>query len=111
MITFVRTVSIMPGKTAEILGFAHQVKTYVKQKYDLDMVLSMPIGGNPNRIAFVATTPSLSDFETLTGKLATDAEYQQIIATSAANIIPGSVHDELWRALDDAAKPASSSAQ
>ncbi len=111
MITFVRTVSITPGKTAELLAFAHKVKDYIKQKYNLDMSLSMPVGGNPNRLAFIAVTSTLAEFETLTEKLATDAGYQQIVATSAASVIAGSVHDDLWRALGDPAKPATSSLQ
>ncbi len=44
MITFVRTVSAMPGKNAELLAFSHKLKAYFKDKYNLDMGLSMPIG-------------------------------------------------------------------
>jgi hypothetical protein len=28
-----------------------------------------------------------------------DADYQKLVAANAANTIPGSVHDELWRSL------------
>ncbi len=99
MITFVRTVSAMPGKFGELLAFAHRVKAYLKEKYDADTGLSMPIGGNPARIAFVSTSPSLADLEVIMGKLANDADYQKMVAANAANVIPGSVHDELWRAI------------
>ena len=99
MITLVRTFSIMPGKAGEAVAFAHKAKAYVKEKYSLDMGLNMPIGGNPYRIAFVSMAPSLAEFEALMGKLAMDADYQAMIAANAANVIPGSVHDDIWRTI------------
>jgi len=99
MYTFVRTVSGMPGKSAELWAFAQKLKAYVKEKCNLDMGLSMPSSGNPNRVAFISVTPSLTEFESAASKLAADAEYQKLIATIAANVIPGLVHEELWRSL------------
>src|SRR5208283_4821820 len=61
MYTFVRTVSGMPGKHAELWTFAHKVKAYAKEKCDFDMDFSTPIGGDPNRIAFISITPSLAE--------------------------------------------------
>ncbi len=99
MITFVRTVSIAPGKLAEIMEFSHKVVKHVKDKHGLPIQLIMPIGGNPNRIAYVTTYPSLAEFEAASTKLTTDADYQKLVAANAANVIPGSVHDEIWRSL------------
>lgn len=99
MITFVRTVSAMPGKHGEMLAFAHKLKAYLKEKHDIETGLIVPIGGNPNRIAFVNMAPSLAELEIGMGKLAADAEYQKMLVANAANVIPGSVHDEIWRAL------------
>ena len=99
MIAFVRIVSVMPGKTADALAFAHHLKSYLKDKHGIDMNLSMPIGGNPNRIAYVSNVASLGELEAGIAKLAADAEYQKMIAGNAANVIPGSVHDEMWRSL------------
>ncbi len=99
MYTFVRTVSGMPGKHAELWTFAHKVKAYAKEKCDFDMDFSTPIGGDPNRIAFISITPSLAEFEAVGTLLAADADYQKLIATVAANVIPGLVHEDLWRSL------------
>lgn len=99
MITLVRTVSVMPGKNAEALAFAHQVKKHAKDKHGLEISLSMPIGGNPNRIAFVSNAQNLAELETMMTKFASDAEWQKLIAGNAANTIPGSTHDEIWRSL------------
>jgi hypothetical protein len=99
MITFVRTVSIAPGKLAEIMDFSQKVVKHVKDKHGLPIQLIMPIGGNPNRIAYVTTYPSLAEFEAASTKLTTDADYQKLVAANAANVIPGSVHDEIWRSL------------
>ena len=99
MITFIRTFSIMPGKTAEALAFAHQVTKHVKETHGLDISLSMPVGGNPYRIAFVSVAPNMSELEANIDRLAKDAEWEKLIVGNAGNTIPGSVHDEIWRSL------------
>ena len=99
MIAFVRFVSIMPGKTLDALAIAHKIKKHAKEKHGSEINLMMPIGGNPNRIAFVSRADHLADVEAALEKIAADAEWQKLIADNAANVIPGSVHDEIWRIL------------
>ena len=99
MIAFVRFVSIMPGKTPDALAIAHKIKKHAKEKHGSEINLMMPIGGNPNRIAFVSTADHLADLEGALEKIAADAEWQKLIADNAGNVIPGSVHDEIWRIL------------
>ena len=101
MITFVRTVSIAPGKLAEIMEFSHKVVKHVKATSTACQSRPiMPIGRvNADRIAYVTTYPSLAEFEAASTKLTTDADYQKLVAANAANVIPGSVHDEIWRSL------------
>ena len=45
MITFVRFVSIMPGKTPDALAIAHKIKRHAKEKHGSEVNLMMPIGG------------------------------------------------------------------
>jgi len=99
MYTFVRTISGMPGRHAELWAFARKIKVYVKDKCDFDVDLSLSFGGNPNKVAFVSMTPSLAEFEAVGSKLASDAEYQKLIAVSAKTVVPGLAHDDLWRSL------------
>jgi hypothetical protein len=51
MIAFVRSYSIMPGKTPDAVAVAHKIKKHAKEKHGFEINLIMPIGGNPNRIA------------------------------------------------------------
>jgi hypothetical protein len=99
MIAFVRSYSIMPGKTPDAVAVAHKIKKHAKENHGFEINLIMPIGGNPNRIAFVSTAPSLAEFEGNLDKMAADAEWQKLIAGNAGNVVPGSVHDEIWRYL------------
>lgn len=99
MITFVRTASIAPGKFAEAMAFAHAVAKLIKEKFGAELRLNVPIGGNPNRIAFVAVYANLSEFETQMTKLTADADYMKMLATNAPNFLPGSVFDEIWRGV------------
>ena len=99
MIFFVRTISIAPGKNAEAMAFAHKVTKYIKDAFKRDVKISMPIGGNPNRIAFSSRYADLAEFESAASQMMADADYQKLVAGNAANVIPGSVHDEVWRSL------------
>jgi hypothetical protein len=64
MITFVRTASIAPGKVVEALTFAHQVAALTEKIMGVKIGVTMPIGGgNPFRIAWVATEADLGAFE------------------------------------------------
>jgi ABC-type sugar transport system substrate-binding protein len=99
MITFVRTATIAPGKVAEALAFAHQVAKLVEKITDLKVGVSMPVSGNPFRIAWVAAEPDLASVEANTNKLMGDAQYMQLVESSASLFLPGSVHDEMWRGV------------
>ncbi len=99
MITFVRTASIAPGKVGEAIGFAHQSAEFLKAKYGVETGVSMPIGGNPFRIAWVSMHASLAAFEERSSKMMSDPEYLALVATAAGIFLPGSAHDELWRGI------------
>jgi hypothetical protein len=99
MITFVRTATIAPGKVAEALAFAHQIAKLVEKITGLKVGVSMPIAGNPFRIAWVAAEPDLASVEATTSKLLSDPEYMKLSEGSASLFLPGSAHDELWRSV------------
>lgn len=99
MITFTRSASIAPGKTGEAITFAHQMAKLIKEKYGTTLELLVPIGGNPNRIAWYARYESLAQWEALANKLIADTEYMGAIAKNSATFLPGSVYDEIWRTL------------
>ena len=96
MIAFVRSYSMRPGKTPDAVAFAHKIKKHAKEKRGSEINLIMSIGGNPNRIAFVSMAPSLAELKGNLDKMAADAEWQKLIAGNAGNVVPGSVHDEIW---------------
>ena len=83
MITFVQSVKIAPGKLAEMMAFSHQVVKHVKDNHGVQIQLTTPIGGNPNRIGYVMTYPNLAEFEAASTKLAADADYQKLVAANA----------------------------
>ena len=63
MITYVRTANIAPGKTAGALAFAHEIAKVVEKITGLKVSVSMPVGGNPFRIAWVTAQPDLASVE------------------------------------------------
>jgi hypothetical protein len=99
MITIIRSAAISPGKTGDALAFAKTIAKHIEEKYGTKLELIMPIGGNPNRIAWLGRYETLAQWETLTTKALTDPEYTALVANNAPNFIPGSVHDEIWRSI------------
>ena len=99
MITFIRSASIAPGKTSDALAFANQIGRHIKENYGVTVELLMPVGGNPNRIAWRAQYESLAQWEAMAAKLLADTEYLGTIAKNSATFLPGSVHDEIWRTI------------
>jgi hypothetical protein len=99
MITFVRTRSIAPGKMAEAMAYAQQVAKLVKDKHGVQLRLSVPVGGNPDRIAFVSSHASLGEVEAIGVALLADTEYMRLLAVNAQTFLPGATHDELWMSI------------
>ena len=97
MINFQRTASVAPGKAVPAMLFAREVATYIKGKSGLEVKIGTPIGGNPNRITWFVQYESLAILEDTQAKLTLDQKYMELIAKSADNFIPGSMHDEIWR--------------
>jgi hypothetical protein len=99
MITFIRSASIAPGKTGDAIALANQIGKHITENYGITIELLMPVGGNPNRIAWHARYETLAQVEALGAKLLADTEYMGIIAKNSATFLPGSVHDEIWRTI------------
>jgi len=99
MITFYRTVVVAPGKLNSALAFAREVSGFVKSKTGKEVKIAMPIGGNPNRIGWMAQYENLAGFEEVMNKLNNDAKYQELLASAAGNWVPNTLKDELWRSI------------
>ena len=99
MITFVRTVDSAPGELGESLAFAKEVAAYIASNHGVELHVSVPVLGNPNRVAWETRYESLSDFERLRGRLMADKDYTKLIGKAVDLFIPGSLHDEMWQAV------------
>ena len=99
MISMTRSAAIAPGKTREALTFAHAIAKMIHETYGVKLELQMPIGGNPNRIAWHARYESIADWDALGTKLIGDADYAAAVAANSATFIAGSVHDDIWRSI------------
>jgi len=99
MISFVRTVSVAPGKMGEALKFAHDIVDYFKKNFETELSVAMPIGGNPNRIAWITRYDGLAELESMMGKMMADADYNAMVAKNSGLFIAGSINDEIWRYL------------
>jgi hypothetical protein len=97
MITFVRTMLFAPGKNAEVMSFTRLLRKLLSEKYGLELRALAQVGGDPTRIAYVATFANLAEYEQMLLKLLSDAEYLKLTAAYFPHIVVGSIKDQLWR--------------
>ncbi len=99
MIAFNRTAAIAAGKTASAIGFAHEIAAYMKDAYSLQLEILLPVGGNPQRIAWSTRYKDLAALDTVSTKLLADKKYWEIVGKGTDNFIAGSMRDSIWRVL------------
>ncbi len=99
MIAFNRTASIAPNKTASAIGFAHEISAYMKDAYGVELEVLLPIGGNPQRIAWSARYKDLAALDAVSTKLISDKRYWELVGKSSDNFLPGSIRDTMWRTV------------
>lgn len=99
MIRFVRTSSIMPGKFADALAFAKQVAEYIGKNAGVRIEVMLPVGGNPQRVAWRAEYENLGAMEASQAGLLADPRYMELVTKGATNFIAGSTNDVIWRTV------------
>ena len=99
MINCIRTASIATGRNHDAFAFAKKISEHFAKNYEVTLTLSMPVGGNPNRIAWMSSYSKLSDLEGLLSKMMTDQKYGELVKEYADCFISGSISDEIWRTL------------
>jgi hypothetical protein len=97
MIYVTRTASIAPGKGVAAFTFAQKASDYWRTTWDRNLEVRRPIGGNPNRIAWVGQYKDLAEFEAVTTKSLADPKYLELLVSAGELFIAGSIHDDIWR--------------
>ena len=99
MIRVVRTATVAPGKLGDALVFAKQVTEYMGKNFGQKLEVMLPIGGNPNRIAWRTEYPNLGALEEIMTRTASDPKYLELLKSGGMNFVAGSVNDSIWRTL------------
>jgi hypothetical protein len=99
MIAFNRIAAIAPGKTSSAIEFAHEIAAYMKEAYKLELEVLLPIGGNPQRVAWTTRYPDLAALDAVSSKLLADKHYWKIVGKGTDNFLAGSMRDSIWRVV------------
>jgi hypothetical protein len=99
MIVFNRTAGIALGKTASAIGFAHEIAGHMKVGYGIELEVLLPIGGNPQRIAWSVRYKDLAALDAVNQKLLGDKQYWEMVGKASDNFLAGSMRDSIWRTL------------
>ena len=76
-----------------------KLAAYLAKKPGIKVEVSVPVGGNPNRIGWYSLYKDLAEFESTMNKLNADPKYAELVRGGAAVILPGSTNDALWRTV------------
>jgi hypothetical protein len=71
----------------------------MKETYKLDLEILLPVGGNPQRIAWSTRYKDLAAFDAVNSALITDKHYWEMVNKASDNFIPGSMNDTMWRVI------------
>ena len=99
MIAFNRVASVAPGKTAAAIAFGKEISAYMKDAYKVDLEMLVPVGGNPQRLAWSARYADLAALDAVNGKILMDKKYWEIINKNSDLFLAGSIHDSMWRTV------------
>ncbi len=99
MIIFARSANVMPGKMGPAIAFANEIKQMVDKITGVKLTIMVPIGGNPNQIVWRTTYDNLAALEAVNDKLMGDAGYMKKLGDTAGMMVPGSIHDNIFRVL------------
>ena len=99
MIAFNRMADVAPGKMGSAMAFAHEICAYMKEAHKIDLEVLLPIGGNPQRIAWSTHYADLAALDKVSSGVLADKKYWELLNKSADCFIAGSMHDSIWRGV------------
>jgi len=99
MITLRRTASFPAKNFPAALAWSREVCAYAKSKFGVDTTISLPYGGNPNRLCYVMTFDNLASMEQAIQKMMSDPTYMEMFAKSSDVLTVGSAVDEIWSSI------------
>ncbi len=97
MITFVRSLTVQPGKIGEAVGWGKELVGIVKRVTGKDLALCTSFGGAIGALAWIGHYDSMAQIEDMLAKLMADREYLAAIGKAGQLAVPGSGHDQFWR--------------
>ena len=97
MITFVRSLTVQPGKIGEAVGWGKELVGIVKRVTGKDLALCTSFGGAIGALAWIGNYDSMAQIEDTLAKLMADREYLAAIGKAGQLAVPGSGHDQFWR--------------
>jgi hypothetical protein len=99
MITFLRSVQVLPGKTPDAMAFAKEIAAQVKAATGQELTVGVPVGGDASRIGWYTRYDSMGTMETQQTKLLADPKSWEIAGRAAHLFVPGSLRDDIWRTI------------
>lgn len=82
------------------MAFAKAVAAHLQQHHGVQLEVLLPIGGNPQRVAWSTRYASLAAMEAFRDKLNADTAYWALLQEHAGDFQAASMHDAIWKTVD-----------
>jgi hypothetical protein len=99
MIIVVRSMTVLPGKTAAGVASAQEIARLVRQAGIKRAHALAPVGGNSSRLGVLLEYESLAQYDNLHFQLITDPAWAALSARDADILAPGSLRQKIWRVI------------
>ncbi|MGA3400512.1 MAG: hypothetical protein ABSC95_14930 [Acetobacteraceae bacterium] len=102
MIVFTRTMHVRMLAATQAIDLAKKIAVAIKEKLGVELETTVPVAGNPARIAWTARYDSLADLESYLARLLElrqDSTYRELIGKFAETCVPDTFEDTIWRTV------------
>ena len=99
MITSIRSLVVLPGKTFEYMTVAKELAGIMKKASGHETTVTVSFGGDPLAFAYITTYANATELEEGRIKLLADTAYRTAITKTDHLVVPGSFRDQFWRHL------------
>ena len=99
MILIARSIGIAPGKNADAVAQAKEVANYFSKNYGVELQVSIPLGGNPQRLVWTGSYDNMAHMEEILGKMAADAAFGELAMKGMDCYVAGSMNDTILRTV------------
>ncbi len=99
MLTVIREVGILPGKTAAARSLLVELTALARETTGAEFEAVRPVGGNPQRQGWCTRFKDLAAYDAAWAKLMAEPRFGQLMQKTPDIFVPGSMNEVIWQSI------------